>query len=163
MEELGKMFVRGREEVLTGWEEKSEEWGKEAQLKVYSMHFSFCPDVCVCVLERGFICIHEPQHACSSCVYVCVLKCVCRWVHSYEQRDQRAVLWGRKGSDSKIEYKLSSAASLSIAAHFALIQPQYCLSCISLWAVCNLRSHFASVEDEKKGSYEMLLEMLEHD
>lgn len=70
-------------------EENSEELGYETQLKVYSMHFSFCPDVCV---WRGRACTHVPLHTYSSwCVCLCACVHVDDCTHT-SRGDQRAVL-----------------------------------------------------------------------
>lgn len=170
IEELRKMFARGYREAEK-WCLQGEKRKVRNEAKRLSWKFTACifhpVRICVCVLERLCMCvwvIHEPWHACNSCVYVCVLKCVCRWVHSYEQRDQRAVLWGRKGSDSKIEYELSSAASLSICC--TLCTHSASVLFIVHFSVSSLQFKeplCISGRWKKRGSYAMLLEMLECD
>lgn len=62
------------------------------------------------------------------CVCLCVQLCIDDCTHT-SGGDQRAVLWGRKGSDSKIECQLSAVASLSVSSHVKPNQLQCCLSC----------------------------------
>lgn len=57
--------------------------------------------------------------------------------------------WGGKGSDSKIESELSSAASLSAGAHLHSVSLNIVYH-VWLLAFSNLRNHFAPEEDIKE-------------
>ena len=77
-------------------------------------------------LRKG---IREPRHACCTLQYRVVLyvdDCTL-----YERWGSESGVVGKKKGLTKIEYELSSAAWLSVAAHFALNQPQRCLSCLA--------------------------------